>query len=74
MIEITVNGKIHKIATNTPSTITYDEICELAGYYTRHYPSIMCKSPMREKHIILPGELGPVEIGATYSVEYTGNS
>lgn len=67
-IIITINGKRH------PRTITYDEICELAGYYAKHTPSIMCKSPMREKHIILPGEFGPVEEGAVYSVKYTGNA
>lgn len=74
MVEITINGEKHKIATDIPSTITYEEICELAGYSPKCHPSIICESPLRKAHIICSGEIGPVEVGAKYSVEYTGNA
>lgn len=73
-IVIEINGKNHTIRAKAPTFITYEDVCRLAGYDPALNPSMTCKSPMREKHIIKPDGIGPVELGAVYSVDITGAS
>ena len=68
---IEIDGEKHKIEKKT---ISYDEICNLAGYNPKFNPSMTGKPVGLEGYILRPGKIDTVKEGTRYDIAYTGNA
>ena len=70
-VDIIVNGRTVNVEYGS---ISYEDLCTLAGKSPESKPTISCSSKHRQGHTLCTGDIGPAEANTIYNVCNTNNA